>query len=175
MLSFPFENRERVGRPTTASLKLCQRHADAMGRGLAVALITWLPTYSVNLPPIDQQHKRLFDLINRLHDEIVVKKSGQEAIGAALDELIQYTKTHFELEERFLESMQYPEIDQHKRKHEALTGRVMKLQQDFADGKVTVAAELMNLMGSWLRDHILKTDKRYAAFLRGERIWSAND
>jgi len=146
-----------------------------MERGLAVALITWLPTYSVNLPPIDDQHKHLFDLLNRLHDEVVVKKSGHEAVGTALDELIQYTKTHFELEERFLASMQYPEIAQHKAKHEALTKRVMKLQQDFTEGKTTVAAELMNLMRSWLSDHILKTDKRYAAFLRGERIWSEND
>jgi len=140
-----------------------------------VALITWLPTYSVNLPPIDEQHKRLFDLINRLHDEIVIKKSSPQVIGAALDELIQYTKIHFELEERFLASMQYPEIAQHKAKHEALTRRVIKLQQDFTAGKITVAAELMNLMRSWLRDHILKSDKRYAAFLRGERIWSEND
>jgi len=139
-----------------------------------LALITWLPTYSVNLPPIDEQHKRLFDLVNRLHDEIVVKKSGHEVIGVALEELIQYTKTHFELEERFMESMQYPELAKHKAKHEALTKRVMKLQQDFNAGKITVAAELMNFMRYWLTNHILKTDKQYGAFLRGERIWREN-
>ena len=135
-----------------------------------MALITWLATYSVNLPPIDEQHKRLFDLLNRLRDEIAVKKSGPEAIGTALDELIQYTKTHFELEERFLASMQYPEIAQHKAKHDALTKRVMDLQQGFSAGKTTVAAELMNFMRFWLTNHILRTDKRYAAFLRGERV-----
>jgi hemerythrin len=137
--------------------------------------MTWLPVYSVNLPPIDAQHKRLFDLINRLHDEIVIKKSSFEVIGEALEELIQYTKTHFELEERFLASMQYPEIARHKAKHDAFTSQVMKLQQDFAAGKITVAAELMNLMRHWLTNHILKTDKQYGAFLRGERIWSAQD
>lgn len=137
--------------------------------------MTWLPVYSVNLPPIDEQHKRLFDLLNRLHDEIVIKKSSYEVIGEALEELIQYTKTHFELEERFLASMQYPEIARHKAKHEALTSQVMKLQQDFAAGKITVAAELMNLMRHWLTNHILKTDKQYAAFLRGERIWTVQD
>ena len=135
-----------------------------------MALITWLATYSVNLPPIDEQHKRLFDLLNRLHDEVAVKKSGTEAIGTALDELIQYTKNHFELEERFLASMQYPEIAQHKAKHDALTKRVMDLQQGFSAGKTTVAAELMNFMRFWLTNHILRTDKRYAAFLRGERV-----
>ena len=137
--------------------------------------MTWLPIYSVNLPPIDAQHKRLFDLVNRLHDEIVVKKSSPEVVGDVLDELIQYTKTHFELEERFLASMQYPEIARHKAKHEALTSRLLNLQQDFAAGKVTVAAELMSFMRHWLTNHILKTDKQYSAFLRGERIWSTND
>ena len=140
-----------------------------------MALITWLPSFSVNLPPIDEQHKRLFDLINQLHEEIVVKKSGHEGIGAALEELIQYTKTHFELEERFLESMHYPELAQHKAKHEALTKRVVKLQQDFTAGKTTVAGELMNLMHFWLRNHILQADRKYGAFLRGERIFKEND
>jgi len=137
--------------------------------------MTWLPVYSVNLPPIDAQHKRLFDLVNRLHDEIVVKKSSPEVIGDVLDELIRYTKTHFELEERFLASMRYPEIAQHKAKHDALTSRLVSLQQDFAAGKVTVAAELMNFMRHWLTNHILKTDKQYGAFLRGERIWTVQD
>jgi hemerythrin len=135
-----------------------------------VALIGWLPTYSVNIPPIDAQHKSLFDLLNQLHDEIVIKKSNHDIIGAALEELIQYTKTHFELEERFLESMHYPEMAKHKAKHEALTRQVMKLQQEFAAGKTAMATEVMNFMLAWLTNHILRTDKQYAAFLKGERI-----
>jgi hemerythrin len=140
-----------------------------------VALIGWLPTYSVNLPPIDAQHKSLFDLLNSLHDEIVVKKSDHAVIGEALERLVQYTKTHFELEERFMQSMQYPEIAKHKAKHEALTRQVMKLQQEFAAGKTAMATEVMNFMLAWLTNHILKTDKQYAAFLRGERIAGQED
>jgi len=140
-----------------------------------VALIGWLPSYNVNIPPIDAQHKSLFDLLNRLHDEIVIKESGHEAIGQALEELIQYTKNHFQLEERFLESMRYPEIAKHKAKHEALTKRVTELQQEFAAGKTAIATELMNFMLTWLTNHILKTDKQYAAFLRGERVWTEKD
>lgn len=140
-----------------------------------MALMTWLPTYSVDLPPIDAQHKYLFELLNHLHEEIVVKKSNHAVIGETLDRLIQYTKTHFQLEERFLESMQYPEVARHKAKHEALTRHVIELQRDFAAGKTTVAAELMNFMRDWLTNHTIKTDKRYSAFLKGERIWSEKD
>lgn len=140
-----------------------------------MALIGWLPAYSVNIPPIDEQHKSLFDLLNQLHDEIVVKKADHAVIGHALEELIQYTKTHFELEEQFLQSMQYPDIAKHKAKHEALTRKVMKLQQEFATGKTAMATEVMNFMLAWLTNHILRTDKRYAAFLRGERITREED
>ena len=135
-----------------------------------MALISWLPTYSVNIPPIDAQHKSLFDLLNHLHDEIVIKQSGHAAIGDALEKLIQYTKTHFELEERFLESMQYPEIAKHKAKHEALTQKAMEFQQEFASGNTAIATEVMNFMLTWLTNHILHTDKRYSAFLKGERL-----
>jgi hemerythrin len=47
---------------------------------------------------------------------------------------------------------------------------VMKLQQEFPAGKTAVTTELMNFMLTWLTNHILHTDKRYGAFLRGERI-----
>ena len=137
-----------------------------------MALITWLPTYSVGLPPIDDQHKYLFDLLNHLHEEIAVKKSSHETIATTLDQLVEYTKTHFRLEEQFLESMKYPEIEKHKAKHAALTNHVMDLQRDFLSGKTRVATELMNFMGDWLVNHIIKTDRRYAAFLRGERLWT---
>jgi hemerythrin len=140
-----------------------------------VALIGWLPIYSVNIPPIDEQHKSLFDLLNQLHDEIVVKKSDHAAVGDALEALIQYTKTHFALEERFLESMQYPEIARHKAKHEALTRRAMKLQEEFAAGKTAIATEVLNFMLAWLTNHILRSDKQYAAFLKGERIAREED
>jgi len=135
-----------------------------------VALISWLPAYSVNIPPIDAQHKSLFDLLNQLHDEITVKQSGHAAIGEVLEKLIQYTKTHFELEERFLESMKYPEIAKHKAKHAAMTQKVMKFQEEFASGNTAIATEVMNFMLTWLTHHILHTDKRYSAFLKGERL-----
>jgi hemerythrin len=135
-----------------------------------MALIGWLPTYTVHIPPIDAQHKRLFDLLNRLHDAIVAKECNRDTIANTIEQLIRYTKTHFALEERFLESMQYPELAKHKLKHEALTIQVEKLQQEFATGKTAIASELMNFMLAWLTDHILHTDKRYAAFLKGERL-----
>jgi len=136
-----------------------------------VALIGWLPTYSVHLPPIDAQHKYLFDLLNQLHDAVVNKESTHETLAKTVEELIQYTKTHFELEERFLESMQYPDIAAHKAQHEALTTKVVKLQREFAAGNTAIAGELMNFMLRWLTDHILHADKRYGAFLKGGRIW----
>jgi len=134
-----------------------------------VSLISWLPTYNLNISPIDAQHKSLFDLLNKLHNEIAKKKS-HAAIGDALEKLIQYTKTHFEFEERFLESMQYPEIDKHKAKHAALTQKAIKLQQEFATGNTAIAIEVMNFMLAWLTNHILHTDKRYGAFLQGEGL-----
>lgn len=140
-----------------------------------MALISWLPAYSVNIPPIDEQHKGLFDLLNQLHDEITIKHSGHAAIGNALEKLIQYTKTHFELEERFLESMQYPEIAKHKAKHAAMTQKAMKLQQEFARGNTDIATEVMNFMLTWLTNHILHSDKRYSAFLKGERLARESD
>ena len=59
-----------------------------------MALFTWDTKYSVGLADIDEQHQRLFRLINDLHDA-VQHGHGREMMTRVLQELVAYFKTHF--------------------------------------------------------------------------------
>lgn len=54
-------------------------------------LVTWNDEYSVH-DEVDGQHKKFFALINKLDE---VKPSNRKALGAVLDELIDYAAYHF--------------------------------------------------------------------------------
>ncbi len=55
-------------------------------------LIVWSKSYSVGVDVMDQEHKRLIDIINNLYSAMRSGR-GKDAIGSILDELIEYTKT----------------------------------------------------------------------------------
>lgn len=130
-----------------------------------MALMSWVNSYSVDVAQFDAQHKKLFDLINLLHDAMA-KGHGNDVMVKTLDELILYTKSHFQAEEKLLQSKGYPDLAAHKAQHDKFTAQIVQFQKDFTDGKLTVTSKLMNFLRDWLTSHILETDKRYAEFLK---------
>jgi hemerythrin len=136
-----------------------------LGEVKTMALMSWMDSYSVSVPQFDSQHKQLFALINRLHDAMA-KGHANDVMAKTLDELILYTKSHFQAEEKLLESKGYPDLAAHKAQHEKFTSQVVQFQEDFISGKLTVTIQLMNFLRDWLIHHILETDKQYGEFLK---------
>ncbi|MEQ1630208.1 MAG: bacteriohemerythrin, partial [Gallionella sp.] len=76
----------------------------------------WSEKYSVNIKAIDEQHKELVNILNRLF-VAVSKREGDLVIAAILDALINYTQTHFALEERLMSQAKYKDLVPHIAEH----------------------------------------------------------
>ncbi len=134
-----------------------------------MALITWTEALSVKIDSIDTQHKKLVDLINALHDAMKNGK-GKEAIGATLDEVINYTQYHFKYEEDLMKKAGYEDLLNHKSAHDQLTRQVMDLNERYKSGNTAITVEVMNFLREWLNNHINGTDKKYSMQLRAKGI-----
>jgi methyl-accepting chemotaxis protein len=132
-------------------------------------LIPWNKSLSIGLDYIDNQHKVLIKLINDLHRAMKAGKSTSTS-GAILDQLIEYTETHFANEEKLFKKFRYSEYENHKKVHTGLVNQVKGLKNQFMSGDGTLSVELMDFLQSWLKDHILKVDKKYVPFLRQNGI-----
>jgi hemerythrin len=66
-----------------------------------MAFMEWNNSFSVNVAEIDNQHKHLIDLINKLFEAMSVGK-GSEVMGTVLKDLINYTVSHFAMEEKYM-------------------------------------------------------------------------
>lgn len=126
-------------------------------------LFTWSEDLSVGIQEIDEQHKELVKLLNRLH-EAVVSHHGSTACSEILNQLAEYTRVHFIVEESLMRILHYPEFEQHKAEHEALVAQVVALQQKLAAGQATITFELLHFLKVWLTKHIAGSDRRYAGF-----------
>ncbi len=128
-----------------------------------MSLFAWKPEYSVSVSVLDAQHKKLFALAQDLHDAMMAGK-GKDVLARSLNELVEYTKTHFAEEEELLAGHGYPELPQHKQQHLQLVAKITEFQREFAAGNAFLTVELMDFIQDWIKKHILQTDYRYSDF-----------
>ena len=134
-----------------------------------MAIISWKDAYSVGISEIDRQHHKIIDLINQLNDAMTEGK-GKERLGKILADLISYTHNHFKAEEKLFDQYGYPDAEEHKFKHQKMTEKVLDLQKQFKEKKITITFEVMDFLQNWLDKHILGTDKKYGPYLNGKGV-----
>ena len=121
---------------------------------------------------MDEQHKRLIDLINQLH-QAMEDGSAREGIGDIINDLYEYAKTHFNDEDILLEKYNYQKIEQHKRAHRNLYFMVERYQDMFQQDTHSIN-EFAHFMANWLFDHLMVDDKEYSQIITNkERIQPA--
>ncbi|MBK7141932.1 MAG: bacteriohemerythrin [bacterium] len=126
-----------------------------------MAIMTWGPQFEIGVTQVDIQHKKLVELMNKLHDGMVAGK-GAEQTKVVLKELVDYTVYHFGFEEKFMQSINYPDYAAHKNVHNNITAKVKEMAAKAAGGSVAVQTELLRFLRDWLIDHIQNTDRKYA-------------
>ena len=134
-----------------------------------MAFIDWSNSLSVDIKELDDQHKKLIELINQLNDAMKVGK-GKDVIGKVLGSLIAYTQSHFATEERLMQAHSYPSYIIHKKAHDDLTKQALDLQKKFETGNLAITIEVMGFLKDWLSKHIMNTDKQYSPFLKGKGV-----
>jgi len=127
--------------------------------------VVWDNGYSVGLPHIDEQHKKLVNMINDLFQSCQKESSiAKVAFARAFGNAAEYAQTHFQLEEEFLKQAGYPDLEKHKKEHASFMTEVWGYFKRSKEDN-TMYLELPRFLKKWLLNHIAVTDKQYAAFL----------
>ncbi len=124
--------------------------------------LNWTAELEIGIPVIDSQHQRIVEYINKV--EHASQHHSQQELLEVLDELVDYTLSHFAFEETLLEEAGYPFIKAHKKVHALFTRRVEGYQKR-ARASEDVTDELMHTLKAWLVNHIKHDDKDYSAIV----------
>ncbi len=129
----------------------------------------WDSSLETGIDIIDSQHRRIVDYINQLHDAIVDNDAAN--VESVLNQLIDYTITHFTFEESLMDKAGYNYVDAHKMVHQAFTSRIGNYKQRFENGE-DISKKLLSDLRIWLTNHIKQEDRDYSevvkAHLRGD-------
>lgn len=129
-----------------------------------MALMTWTEEqYGTGVGFADDQHKKLFDLVNALDD--AAPSGDKAAIGEKLDALLAFFVEHFQSEERAMEEKGFDGLAAHKAEHDKLVETCSDLQRKFKAGEAEVNQETTAFVKGWLDKHIPNIDRLYTPAL----------
>jgi len=123
-----------------------------------MAYLDWSDDLDTGITVIDDQHKRIVAMINQL--DAAQRSASKVQAGAVIDELIDYTVSHFAFEEAMIEEAGYIFTKAHKRVHALFIKRVEDYRERFKRGE-DIADELKGMLGRWLFSHIRSDDRNY--------------
>lgn len=123
-----------------------------------MAHIQWDEQLNTGIQVIDSQHRRIVEYINSLYDASLTHNRND--VEQVLQNLVDYTLSHFAFEESLMEEAGYPFINGHKRVHELFVKRINNFQQRFKIGD-DITDELLAALKSWLINHIKSDDNDY--------------
>jgi len=125
-----------------------------------MALFEWKPEYSVSVTRFDNDHKKLFSLLNELNDAMSEKR-GRLVIIGTLQELGNYTRRHFAVEEAAMRKAKYEGLEEHIVEHRELMAKVDLYYAEYSTNPNSIPIDVLYFMRDWLEKHILITDHKY--------------
>lgn len=139
-----------------------------------MALIEWdEQRYSTNIDRFDDQHQKLFEILNELH-EAMERGEAEEKLGETLRELEEYTEYHFGDEEDFMQGCGYARdcsecFHDHHEMHTDFAQKVTDLRRKHEDGEY-ITMEVLEFARDWLDSHIAgaNQDQSYGEYYAEE-------
>lgn len=129
-----------------------------------IDIFPWNDNFNTGIPLIDEQHRKLADLINLLASHVAFN-ANIPALNVIFDELAEYAVYHFDAEEKIWHEYMPEDIFEtdHSKVHSSFLTEVLKLKSE-ENTKPTskVIEEILAFLTRWLAAHILESDRSMA-------------
>jgi diguanylate cyclase (GGDEF)-like protein/hemerythrin-like metal-binding protein len=125
---------------------------------------SWNRNFETGLKEVDDQHRRLVDIINKFGESFAEGEIHSDSIENIFKELAEYADYHFREEE---ELMTRTPIDKrhrdfHIHEHKNFLGEVQALRSGLRPEDGNALKQLLDFLINWLAYHILGADQKMA-------------
>jgi hemerythrin len=135
-------------------------------------IIKWSDDYALGIEIIDNQHKKIFDTLNKLYDSFV-NGDGEKKYSRSIERLLSISAHHFSTEETLMRDTGYGDYFDHLQEHKLFTWQVSQLQDIVGTAQKEHTKELMEYLSNWIINHEIVRDSKIV--LKPEQISPAAD
>ncbi len=123
--------------------------------------LVWDEGMSVGIDTLDDDHKKIIailaELLSAAHDKV-----SSKTIEEIFTELEHYVVLHFQREEELLTQINFTDLDNHKKSHQAFIDKIPELKQEWlAKDSFETAEKITYFLQQWIVNHILVEDLDY--------------
>lgn len=135
--------------------------------------LIWRDAWLLGIEPLDADHRRMVQLLNAILCDGPEGATGSAApaatqtvpIAERMQALIDHLRNHFAREETFLEAIEYPAFESHKREHAMEMAELIDVARSHTErGAPCVGAEAAEGIKRWFFDHVIAEDRRFAQY-----------
>jgi len=131
--------------------------------------IIWTEEFSVAVAKLDQQHKILIEMINKLIRDPQAN-TRSETVSEVLGEMTDYALQHFAYEESLMTAHGYPQQKEHVKEHRAFQETTGKFGAATAIDVQGIPEMILEHLSQWLTHHILEVDMAYRPFFLAQGV-----
>ncbi len=131
--------------------------------------VIWKDEYSVGIESIDEDHKKLLNLINNLQAAVMCN-TGEEFERQSLNELMDYTHYHFHREEELMRAHGYIDFEGHKGQHDQMIIQAKVFLDRYEEKGRDALPEVTSYLRLWLLQHINVADMKYVPLLKEKGV-----
>jgi len=129
----------------------------------------WNERYDTGIRIIDEQHRKLFRLVNDLR-RMVQDGTDRAEVADLLEQLVVFTELHFATEENLMGQYDFPDLSAHAAEHASMLTSLRELLAKFQESHQTMAMLVPTFMEGWLRHHISDGDFGFKTFLLARNL-----
>jgi len=122
--------------------------------------IEWNEDYNLGFKEIDQQHKKLVDIINVLYDSYI-KGERDTVLDQVISDLKDYGFIHFKEEETHFNQCNYEDTENHIAEHHHFLKKIQEFHRRHLSNDDRLMEELFTFLKDWLTNHIMVSDRKY--------------
>ncbi len=127
-------------------------------------LIKWRTSYETGIPSMDDQHRKIIELINTMY-RVMRQTEGTEVLDSVIDEMTAYANGHLQNEEDLLQANGYDQFFNHQILHMEYKKKVEELREDWNLDKASGPSNIYSFLRHWWLGHIVEEDKKYGPLL----------
>lgn len=121
--------------------------------------LQWSDQFLLGYTPIDEVHQEFVDLIGQM------QRAADAALPALLAQFSIHLQYHFEMENEWMVSTEFPPRDCHMDEHAAVMQSVGEVQALLAQGNAAICRDLVAQLAQWFPQHADQLDSALAHWM----------
>lgn len=124
--------------------------------------------FKLGIEEVDREHIILVDMLNEVY-ALIGAGQREEARRYFNETLSSYVGEHFANEEQFMQSFQYPGLEEHRKVHENYRKSFNELKPQLDSFDDATFRQALSDAFTWIIGHIGRTDRKYASYYLAQK------